>query len=60
MKRSLFRRTRPVDLERELDALRDVHASLPRDEVEDRRALALLIRSRERLRRRLQAGLPVT
>ena len=60
MKRTLFRRTRPVDLEPELDRLRHAHASLPREEVDDRRALALLIRSRERLRRRLQAGLPAT
>lgn len=58
MKPPLFRRTRSVDLERELAELRATRASLPQDEHDDRRTLALLIRSRERLRRRLAAGLP--
>ena len=58
MTRSLFRRTRPIDLDREIADLRQARAELPQERVEDRKAFGMMIRSRERLRRRLSAGLP--
>jgi len=56
--RSLFKRIRPLDLDRELTELRAAHAGLPVESANERKALGILIRSRERLRRRLSAGLP--
>ncbi len=56
--RSLLKRTRKADLERELAALRSARARLDPDQETERRTLGQLIRCRERLRRRLGAGLP--
>ena len=58
MTHSLFRRTRPIDLDREIADLRQARADLPRERLVARKAFNTMIRSRERLRRRLSAGLP--
>ena len=58
MRRTFFRRTRPCDLDRELDTLVATRAALAPDSRLERAALDQLIRCRERLRRRLGAGLP--
>ncbi len=58
MTHSLFKRTRPIDLDREIADLRQTRADLSQEHVEDRQALGMMIRSRERLLRRLSAGLP--
>ena len=58
MTQSLFKRTRPTDLDREIADLRQARADLPRERIGDRKAFGMMIRSRERLRRRLSAGLP--
>ena len=55
---SLFRRTRPIDLDREIADLRQARADLPRERLVARKAFTTMIRSRERLRRRLSVGLP--
>ncbi len=60
MPKTLFRRTRTADLDRELAELRAAHARIAPGCRLERAAIDQTIRGLERLRRRLGAGLPAT